>query len=92
MAFDCLVDLWFWVWRSFLLDNGVRVISEEQGTPVNVPHIDFDEPTGNPQVEARKSYGLMILSSDAPDLAAVVARLAYALQAFVDAWHKKVNK
>lgn len=29
-----------------------------EGTPVVVPHIDFDEPTGNPLVDIRKGYGL----------------------------------
>jgi hypothetical protein len=29
-----------------------------EGTPVVVPHIDFDEPTGNPLVAVRKGYGL----------------------------------
>jgi hypothetical protein len=33
------------------------------GTPVAVPHVDFGTPTGNPQVEARKGYGLMPLTS-----------------------------
>jgi hypothetical protein len=34
-----------------------------EGTPVVVPHIDFDEPTGNPQVAVRKGYGLTPLHS-----------------------------
>jgi len=29
-----------------------------EGTPVVVPHIDFTQPTGIPQVEVRKGYGL----------------------------------
>jgi hypothetical protein len=29
-----------------------------EGTPVVVPHINFDQPTGNPQVDVRKGYGL----------------------------------
>lgn len=41
-----------------------------EGTPVVVPYINFDEPTGNPQVEVRKGYGLTPLetreSSTAP--------------------------
>lgn len=32
-------------------------------TPVPVPHIDFDEPTGNPQVAVRKGYGLTPLET-----------------------------
>jgi hypothetical protein len=34
-----------------------------EGTPVVVPHIDFDEPTGNPLVAVRKGYGLTPLHS-----------------------------
>jgi hypothetical protein len=31
---------------------------QSEGTPVVIPHIDFTVPTGNPQVEVRKGYGL----------------------------------
>jgi hypothetical protein len=34
-----------------------------EGRPVVVPHIDFDEPTGNRLVEARKGYGLTSLET-----------------------------
>jgi hypothetical protein len=34
-----------------------------EGKPVTVPHIDFDTPTGNPQVEVRKGYGLTPLET-----------------------------
>jgi hypothetical protein len=34
-----------------------------EGTPVVVPHIDFDTPTGNPLVIVRKGYGLTPLHS-----------------------------
>ena len=34
-----------------------------EGTPVVVPHIDFDTPTGNPLVTVRKGYGLTPLHS-----------------------------
>jgi hypothetical protein len=34
-----------------------------EGTPVVVPHIDFDVPTGNRLVEARKGYGLTSLET-----------------------------
>jgi hypothetical protein len=34
-----------------------------EGTPVVVPHIDFEEPTGNRLVEARKGYGLTSLET-----------------------------
>jgi hypothetical protein len=38
-----------------------------KGTPVVVPHIDFDTPTGNPQVRARIGYGLTPLGSTRKD-------------------------
>jgi hypothetical protein len=34
-----------------------------EGTPVVVPHIDFNKPTGNPLVEVRKGYGLTPLDT-----------------------------
>ena len=37
--------------------------NDTEGTPVVVPHIDFDEPTGNPQAEVRKGYGLTPLET-----------------------------
>jgi hypothetical protein len=33
------------------------------GTPIVLPHIDFDTPTGDPLVAVRKGYGLMPLHS-----------------------------
>jgi hypothetical protein len=34
-----------------------------EGTPVVVPHINFDVPTGNELVEVRKGYGLTPLET-----------------------------
>jgi hypothetical protein len=43
--------------------------SPQASTPVVIPHIDFDTPTGNPLVEVRKGFGLTPLSTRSSDSA-----------------------
>lgn len=50
--------------------------------PVEVPHIDFDKPTGDPLVEVRRGYDPW------PDLAKAFRDATRALEAFTRAWRQ----